>query len=63
MGCLLSYLSEISSDAAQQKVFTETLLAIFSDYQKVDRVTLSFFKMADQLLANTNFETYVLENK
>jgi hypothetical protein len=62
MGCLLSYLSEISSDAGQQKLFTETLLTVFSDHQKVDRVTLSFFKMTDQLLANTNFETYVLDN-
>lgn len=63
MGCILSYLTEISSDAAQQKLFTESLLAVLSDYQKVDRITLCFFKMADQLLANTNFETYILENK
>lgn len=63
MGCLVSFLSDISNDSEQQKLLTASLLTVFSDHQKVDRVTISFFKMINQLLANTVFVKFIVENK
>lgn len=62
MNCFLTFMNDVSKDAAQLKTITDNLLTIFSDYQKVDRVTLCFFKMVDRLLANSCFDTYIREN-
>ena len=58
---LLDYLRRISTDHVKQQAFADTLLQVFQDHQKVDRVTLPMFKMLDQLLANNIFNLLMEE--
>ncbi|XP_074649513.1 tubulin-specific chaperone D-like isoform X1 [Tubulanus polymorphus] len=55
---LLQYLRNVSRSEEPMKIFCDTLLKIFEDYKKVDRVTLPMFKMLDQLLANNCFDLF-----
>ncbi|KAK2172898.1 hypothetical protein NP493_921g01087 [Ridgeia piscesae] len=56
---LLDYLRHLASDREATQVFSDIVLQIFRDHQKVDRVTLPMLKMLDQLLANGCFDVFV----
>ncbi|XP_077980737.1 tubulin-specific chaperone D-like [Glandiceps talaboti] len=60
---LLTYLRTISDNEDELKSFSDTLLAIFEEYQKVDRVSIPMLKMLDFLLNNDCFEIFTHEDK
>ncbi|KAL8610270.1 hypothetical protein ACOMHN_062002 [Nucella lapillus] len=53
---LLSHLKELKEDGAALKMFTESLLSIFQEYQKKDRVSIPLLKMLDLLLGRQCFD-------
>ncbi|KAJ8318891.1 hypothetical protein KUTeg_003982 [Tegillarca granosa] len=53
---LQSYLRDISKDIEQMTDFTNVLIQIFKDYQKVDRVSLPLLKMLDMLFSRGCFD-------
>ncbi|XP_041473323.1 tubulin-specific chaperone D-like [Lytechinus variegatus] len=55
---LLSFIKTCSS-VDDLKRFTDNLLKIFTDYQKVDRVSVPLMKMINLLLSSGCFETFV----
>jgi hypothetical protein len=55
---VFSYICSIQDNLEAMETFTETLLRIMRDHEKVDRVILPMFKMIDQLLANNCFDIY-----
>ncbi|XP_791372.5 tubulin-specific chaperone D [Strongylocentrotus purpuratus] len=55
---LLSFIKTCSSTEDLTR-FTDNLLKIFTDYQKVDRVSVPLMKMINLLLSSGSFETFV----
>jgi len=43
-------------DAAQSEKIAETILSIFRDFQRIDRVTLPLLKTLDQLISSGCFD-------
>ncbi|MEE6506738.1 hypothetical protein FKM82_007829 [Ascaphus truei] len=58
---LFEYLRGIQSDAQSMNSFCKTLLQLFKDNQRNDRVSIPLLKMLDQMLANGCFDLYTLE--
>ncbi|XP_066442749.1 tubulin-specific chaperone D [Eleutherodactylus coqui] len=58
---LFEYLRSIQNDADAMGAFSKTLLQIFRDNQRNDRVSIPLLKMLDQLLANGCFELFAQE--
>lgn len=58
---LFEYLKSIQQDAAALQQFGDTVLAIFRDHLRNDRVSVPLLKMVDQLLANGCFELFTSE--
>ncbi|CAH2292057.1 tubulin-specific chaperone D [Pelobates cultripes] len=58
---LFDYLRLIQSDAQSMESFSNTILQIFRDNQRNERVSIPLMKMLDQMLANGCFEIFVLE--
>ncbi|XP_076451234.1 tubulin-specific chaperone D-like [Babylonia areolata] len=53
---LLDHLKELKEDGVALKAFTESLLSIFQEYQKNDRVSIPLLKMLDLLLGRQCFD-------
>lgn len=53
---LFGYLKSMKSNSAALKAFTQALLDIYTQYRKVDRVSLPLLKMTDQLLNRQCFD-------
>ncbi|KAG2461089.1 TBCD protein, partial [Polypterus senegalus] len=60
---LFSYLETIKQDRRALSEFSSTLLRIFRDHQRNDRVSIPLLKMLDQMLANGCFEVFTAEDK
>uniref|UniRef100_A0AAX7VUP0 Tubulin-specific chaperone D n=1 Tax=Astatotilapia calliptera TaxID=8154 RepID=A0AAX7VUP0_ASTCA len=58
---LFDHLKLIQSDSAALGQFGETLLRIFRDNLHNDRVSVSFLKMLNQILANSCFEIFTMQ--
>ncbi|XP_067237533.1 tubulin-specific chaperone D [Chanodichthys erythropterus] len=58
---LFEYLKGIQQDAAALQQFGDTLLRIFRDNLRNDRVSIPLLKMVDQILANGCFELFTSE--
>uniref|UniRef100_A0A3Q4I0S4 Tubulin-specific chaperone D n=1 Tax=Neolamprologus brichardi TaxID=32507 RepID=A0A3Q4I0S4_NEOBR len=58
---LFDHLKLIQSDSAALGQFGETLLRIFRDNLHNDRVSVSFLKMLNQILANSCFEIFTTQ--
>ncbi|XP_030646101.1 tubulin-specific chaperone D [Chanos chanos] len=58
---LFDYLRGIQQDPGALKQFTDTLLRIFRDNLRNDRVSVPFLKMLDQMLANGCFNIFTGE--
>ncbi|XP_031592420.1 tubulin-specific chaperone D isoform X1 [Oreochromis aureus] len=58
---LFDHLKLIQSDSAALGQFGETLLRIFRDNLHNDRVSISFLKMLNQILANNCFEIFTTQ--
>ncbi|XP_077110688.1 tubulin-specific chaperone D [Ranitomeya variabilis] len=58
---LFDYLRSIQSDAQAMDDFSKTLLQVFRDNQRNDRVSIPLLKMLDQMLANGCFEPFTQE--
>lgn len=58
---LFDHLKLIQSDSAALGQFGETLLRIFRDNLHNDRVSVSFLKMLNQILANNCFEIFTTQ--
>lgn len=58
---LFEYLKGIQSDYAALTQFGDTLLSIFRDNLRNDRVSLPLLKMLDQMLANNCFEIFTTQ--
>ncbi|XP_073436059.1 tubulin-specific chaperone D [Dendrobates tinctorius] len=58
---LFDYLRSIQSDAEAMDDFSKTLLQVFRDNQRNDRVSIPLLKMLDQMLANGCFEPFTQE--
>ncbi|XP_071968767.1 tubulin-specific chaperone D isoform X2 [Engystomops pustulosus] len=58
---LFDYLRSIQSDARAMDSFSQTLLQVFRDNQRNDRVSIPLLKMLDQMLANGCFELFTQE--
>uniref|UniRef100_A0A8C4TKA9 Tubulin-specific chaperone D n=1 Tax=Erpetoichthys calabaricus TaxID=27687 RepID=A0A8C4TKA9_ERPCA len=59
---LFSYLETIKQDRRALTEFCSTLLRIFRDHQRNDRVSIPLLKMLDQMLANGCFEVFTAED-
>jgi len=59
---LFSYMSTLSSSQAQLQQFADILLKVFTDHQKMDRVTVPMLKMLDQLLSGNYFRIFTDED-
>ncbi|XP_062389202.1 tubulin-specific chaperone D [Sardina pilchardus] len=59
---LFDHLRGIQQDAAALGQFGDTLLRIFKDHQRNDRVSVPLLKMLDQMLANGCFELFTSED-
>lgn len=55
---LMLFLDEIHENQAQLELFVETLLSIFENYRKVDRVTVPLMKVLDTILTSNYLEAY-----
>ncbi|NXP27375.1 TBCD protein, partial [Scytalopus superciliaris] len=55
---LFDYMKKIQSDARALEGFCETLLKVFEDNLRNDRVSVPLLTMLDQLLANGCFDTF-----
>ncbi|XP_070581206.1 tubulin-specific chaperone D-like [Ptychodera flava] len=55
---LLTYLRSISDDEEAMTSFADTLLTIFKEHQKVDRITIPMLKMLDFIMTNDCFEIF-----
>ncbi|XP_078140613.1 tubulin-specific chaperone D [Centroberyx gerrardi] len=58
---LFSHLKGIQHNSAALGQFGDTLLSIFKDHLRNDRVSVPFLKMLDQLLANSCFEIFTTQ--
>lgn len=58
---LFEYLKSIQQDAAALQQFGDTVLRIFRDHLRKDRVSIPLLKMVDQLLANGCFDIFTTE--
>ncbi|XP_018560182.1 tubulin-specific chaperone D [Lates calcarifer] len=58
---LFDYLKGIQDNNAALAQFGDTLLSIFRDNLRNDRVTIPFLKMLNQMLANSCFEIFTTE--
>ncbi|XP_063077112.1 tubulin-specific chaperone D [Engraulis encrasicolus] len=58
---LFDYLKGIQQDAAALGQFGSTLLRIFKDHQRNDRVSVPLLKMVDQMLASGSFDLFTSE--
>ncbi|KAI7803484.1 putative tubulin-specific chaperone D [Triplophysa rosa] len=58
---LFEFLKSIQQDAAALQQFGDTVLAIFRDHLRNDRVSVPLLKMVDQLLANGCFDLFISE--
>ncbi|KAM3921962.1 tubulin-specific chaperone D [Leptodactylus fuscus] len=58
---LFEYLRSIQNDAEAMDAFSKTLLQLFKDNQRNDRVSIPLLKMLDQMLANSCFELFTQE--
>lgn len=58
---LFDYLRGIQGDAAAMTQFGDTLLIIFRDNLRNDRVSIPFLKMLNQMLANGCFEIFATQ--
>ncbi|KAL2101636.1 hypothetical protein ACEWY4_003397 [Coilia grayii] len=59
---LFDYLKGIQQDAAALGQFSNTLLCIFRDHQRNDRVSVPLLKMLDQMLASGCFDLFTSED-
>ncbi|KAF7659956.1 hypothetical protein LDENG_00290530 [Lucifuga dentata] len=55
---LFNYLKGIQQNSTALTQFADTLLSIFRDHLRNDRVCIPFLKMLDQMLANSCFEVF-----
>uniref|UniRef100_A0A7N6BUW0 Tubulin-specific chaperone D n=1 Tax=Anabas testudineus TaxID=64144 RepID=A0A7N6BUW0_ANATE len=60
---LFDYLKGIQSNSAALTQFGDTLLRIFKDNLRNDRVSIPFLKMLNQMLANSCFEIFTTQEK
>uniref|UniRef100_A0A8C1BHJ3 Tubulin-specific chaperone D n=1 Tax=Cyprinus carpio carpio TaxID=630221 RepID=A0A8C1BHJ3_CYPCA len=60
---LFEYLKGIQQDATVLQQFGDTLLCIFRDNLRNDRVSVPLLKMVDQILANGCFELFTSEER
>ncbi|KAM3864487.1 tubulin-specific chaperone D [Diretmus argenteus] len=58
---LFNHLKEIQLNSADLGQFGDTLLCIFRDNVRNDRVSIPFLKMLDQMLANSCFEIFTTQ--
>lgn len=58
---LFDYLKGIQDDSAALSQFGDTLLSIFRDNLRNDRVSIPFLKMLNQMLANSCFEIFTTQ--
>ncbi|XP_056262068.1 tubulin-specific chaperone D isoform X2 [Pseudoliparis swirei] len=58
---LFDYLRGIQDDSAALTPFGETLLSIFRDNRRNDRVSIPLLKMLNQMLANSCFEIFTTQ--
>lgn len=58
---LFDYLRGIQNDSAALTQFADTLLSIFRDNLRNDRVSVPFLKMLNQMLANSCFEIFTTQ--
>ncbi|CAK6963090.1 tubulin-specific chaperone D [Scomber scombrus] len=58
---LFDYLKRIQEDIAALSQFGDTLLSIFRDNLRNDRVSIPFLKMLNQMLANNCFEIFTTQ--
>ncbi|XP_050391441.1 tubulin-specific chaperone D [Patella vulgata] len=56
---LFHYINSIEKDQSKLKHFCDTLLQIYSDYLKVNRVSIPLLKMTDQLLSRASLDKYL----
>ncbi|XP_041362453.1 tubulin-specific chaperone D-like [Gigantopelta aegis] len=56
---LYNYLHEISEDSSAMDVFSQTLIQIYKDYHRNDRVSIPLLKMTAQLLSKGCFQCFV----
>ncbi|XP_006812079.1 tubulin-specific chaperone D-like [Saccoglossus kowalevskii] len=55
---LLTYLRSLSNNQESMTTFADTVVMVFEEYQKVDRVSIPMLKMLDILLTNGCFEIF-----
>ncbi|XP_066530722.1 tubulin-specific chaperone D [Hoplias malabaricus] len=58
---LFEQLKSIQQDSKELQIFGDTLLRIFSDNLRNDRVSIPLLKMLDQMLANGCFDIFISE--
>ncbi|EDO35005.1 predicted protein, partial [Nematostella vectensis] len=56
---LLSYLRDITSKKDDLNIFADTIINIFREHKKNDRVIVPLFKMLDFLLSSSCFEMFI----
>ncbi|KAM6050827.1 tubulin-specific chaperone D isoform 1-T3 [Chlamydotis macqueenii] len=58
---LFDYMKKIQNDSSAMESFCETLLKVFEDNLRNDRVSVPFLTMLDQMLANGCFDIFTVQ--
>ncbi|XP_075297320.1 tubulin-specific chaperone D isoform X1 [Opisthocomus hoazin] len=58
---LFDYMKKIQHDASAMESFCETLLKVFEDNLRNDRVSVPLLTMLDQMLANGSFDIFTMQ--